>query len=163
MKEYSYIKASFYHKDIKIFKDITKKLCTPEDLYYSDITSSVCGDVSSKLHYTLFYGLSDSVNKLEIWKYVKNIQLSELKLGKLFLMPGRQNQYQVLCIEVLDPDNSLKQLSNSFKQFIYVEKVQYPNFTPHITLAYVNLDYTLKTIPELPTSLKIKEIKFIKK
>jgi len=49
-----------------IFKDITKKLCTPEDLYYSDIASGISGDVSSKLHYTLFYGLADSVNKLEI-------------------------------------------------------------------------------------------------
>ena len=163
MKDYSYIKVSFYHKDIMIFKDITKKLCTPEDLYYSDIASGISGDVSSKLHYTLFYGLADSVNKLEIWKYVKNIQLPELKLGKLFLIPGWQNQYQVLCIEVLDPDNNLKQLSNSFKQFIYVEKVQYQNIIPHITLAYVNLNYSLKDVPELPTSLKIKEIKFIKK
>jgi len=78
-------------------------------------------------------------------------------------MPGWQKQYQVLCIEVLDPDNSLKQLSDSFKQFVYVEKVQYPNIIPHITLVFVNLDYSLKDVPELPTSLKIKEIKFIEK
>jgi hypothetical protein len=66
MKDYSYIKVSFYHKDIKIFKDITKQLCMPGDLYYSEIASGISGDVSSKLHYTLFYGLSDSVNKLEV-------------------------------------------------------------------------------------------------
>jgi hypothetical protein len=78
-------------------------------------------------------------------------------------MPGWQKRYQVLCIEILDPDNSLKQLSDSFKQFIYVEKAQYPNIVPHVTLAYVNLAYTLTTIPELPTSIKIKEIKFITK
>jgi len=66
MKDYSYIKILFYNKDIKIFKDLTKQLCDSKDLYYSDITSAISGDVSSKLHYTLFYGLADSVNKLEI-------------------------------------------------------------------------------------------------
>jgi 2'-5' RNA ligase len=163
MKDYSYIKVSFYNKDIKVFKDITKSLCTSDDLYYSDIVSSICGDVSSKLHYTLFYGLADCVNRQEIGKYIKSIQLPELQLGKLFLMPGWQKQYQILCIEVLDPDNKLKQISDSFKQFVYVEKVQYPDFIPHITLAFVNVAYILKATPEIPTSLKIKEIKFIKK
>ncbi len=163
MKEYSYIKVSFYNKDIKIFKDITKSLCNSDDLYYSDITSNIYGDVSSKLHFTLFYGISSDTNRQEIGKYIKSIQLSELQLGKLFLIPGWQKQYQVLCIEVLNPDNKLKQIHDSFKRFVYVEKVQYPNFTPHITLAFVNLDYTLKSTPEFPKSLKIKEIKFIKK
>ena len=67
-----------------------------------------------------------------------------------------------MCIEILDYSQELEIISNSFKKFDYVEKVLYPDFKSHITLAFVNLNYVIKHISKIPKIIPIREIRYIK-
>jgi 2'-5' RNA ligase len=137
-------------------------LCNEKDFYYSDIVSSINGDVSYKAHITLFYGFTKEVDEKVIEKHIQSLRIKKIKLGKSFLLPGWKNSYQILCIEILDCNQELKTISDSFKKFDYVEKVLYPDFKPHITLAFVNSDFIIKHTFQIPKIISIKEIKYIK-
>lgn len=162
MKDYSHVVIKFNKEDIELFGRITAELCDEKDLYYSDIVESIHGDVSYKIHADLFYGFKAHVSEKDVQDYIQTINLKEIKLGKLFTLLGWKNQYQVLCVEILDKDLQLEKIHNDFKQFDHEPKVQYPDFKPHITLAFVNSDYKIKNNVAFPESLQIKEIKFIK-
>lgn len=67
--------------------------------------------------------------------------------------------YKILCVEVLDTENKLKEISNTFKIFAHEESVQL-EFNPHLTLAYVQPDFELSTNYSIPDFIKIKEVKY---
>lgn len=162
--DYGHISIRLYQQDIKIFQKITASICGQSDYYYSDSIDYIQGDVSKNLHLTIFYGLTDNQkNRNKINDLIKKSNLTSMDLGKIFLMPGYKDLYQVLCVEVLDQDHKLLNYSNSFKNFNYDSSIQHPNFTPHLTLAYVKPNYQLKNIPLYPNILKIKEIKYYEK
>ena len=111
MSNFEHIEIVFKKKDVLIFQRLTKSLCKKNDLYFSDIIKSIKGDVSSKLHLTIFYGLvHEKLDKVRLDKHIKQIKIPTLKLGNLFLMSGYKNLYQVLSVEVLDENNKLKVL-----------------------------------------------------
>jgi 2'-5' RNA ligase len=163
MKDYGYISILFQENDVKIFKNIIANVCSQEDFYYSEIRESISGDVTAKLHLTIFYGLiAEKIDKTKMKRHLESIKLESLKLGKIFLKSGYQNLYQILEVEVLDENNVLKEIYESFKVFSYEESVQL-EFKPHLTLAYVKSDYQLSKIPEYLNTIKIKEIKYFEK
>jgi 2'-5' RNA ligase len=163
MKDYGYIEITFPPREITKFVDLTKKICLDRDYYYSPVIDYIQGNVSKKLHLTLFYGIiSSEIDEASLIKYVRGIKLKRLKLGKLFLLPGYKNLYQVLCVEVLDSQKTLERISQSFKKFKYEESVQHNRFEPHLTLAYLEPKYKLRhqRLKDLPKEIKVKEIKY---
>lgn len=162
MTDLEYIKIEFDESDILIFSNLIKEICNSNNYYYSDVKKSIQGDVTAKLHLTLFYGLLDSkIDRIKLIEYLKSIKINKLELGDIFLKSGYQNIYQIMGIKIKDRNDKLRLLSESFKQFHYDEKVQL-KFMPHLTLAYVKPEYKLKTLPKYPKTIQIKNIKYSK-
>lgn len=143
-KQFAYVELVFYKNARKHFKKMVKDVVSKNQFYYSDVVSRIQGDVTDKIHFTLFYGLDESVmNNKELKKLIKNTKIKELKLKKLVLFDGYQGLYKVLCVEIEDEDKSLSSLSKNMLNFEHDEELGKREFKPHITLAYVQPDYVL--------------------
>lgn len=69
MKALEYIYIEFYEEEIEFFQKLVESLCKKDDFYYSDVVHRINGDVKSKLHLTIFYGLIKNhvdINKIKI-------------------------------------------------------------------------------------------------
>jgi 2'-5' RNA ligase len=151
-KKFAYVELIFYENAKGYFKKVVKDVVTKDQLYYSDVVSRISGDVTDKIHFTLFYGLAESVlDNTKLKEFIKDTQIEELKLKQLVLFEGYQNLYKVLCVEVDDEDRMLKGVSQKMLDFEHDEELGKREFKPHITIAYVQPDY------ELPTDYSIKE------
>lgn len=156
MYDYGYIAALFLCKDTFFFQKLVKKILLPTDFY------SLKGDVTHKLHLTMFYGiLENNLDKNQMDKYIKSIKLKTVKLGGLKLMQGYQD-FQVLHVEVLDEAGDLEQIHKSLKLFPFDPSTQPLRFIPHIALAYVKPTFKLRDDINIriPKELKIKKIKY---
>lgn len=159
MEGLSYVEILFNQDEIKSFKEVVNKVCKPEDFYYSDTISRISGDVSDKLHLTLFYGLIDQqINAKEMSNHLGTLSFKTVKLGKPFLKIGYKGLYKILMIEVLDEDGQLAAAHESLKQFAHMETSQV--FLPHITLAYVNADYEISDVSGYPTELSVDRVRY---
>jgi len=143
-KKFAYVELMFFKNATKQFKKIVKDVVSKEQFYYSDQISRISGDVTDKIHFTLFYGLDESVmNNKELKKLLKKIEVKKLDLSKLVLFEGYQGMYKVLCVEVNDEDKTLYNLSEKMLDFEHDEELGKREFKAHITLAYVQPDYVL--------------------
>ncbi len=143
-KKFAYVELIFYKNASKHFRKMVKDVVSRDQFYYSDVVSRIRGDVTGKIHFTLFYGLEESVlNNHDLAKIIKKMQIKELKLKKLVLFDGYQSMYKVLCVEVDDEDKILYSLSQKMLEFEHDEEHGKREFKPHITLAYVQPDYEL--------------------
>jgi len=164
MNQFGYIEATFSRKDLLTFASLVTDLCTRDDFYYSNVVDYIRGDVSSKLHITIFYGLiNEDIHTYALRKDVRNITLKTLKLGKLFLVPGYKKMYKILCLEVLDKDNRLKHIHEHFKSYKFNQSVQHKKFMPHLTLAYVKPSFELKQhIRLFQKTIRVKQWRYSK-
>ncbi len=143
-KKFAYVELIFYKKATKQFKNIVKDVVRKEQFYDSDQISRIRGDVTDKIHLTLFYGLDESVmNNKELHNLLKQIEVKKLDLSKLVLFEGYQGMYKVLCVEIDDEDKVLHNLSKKMLDFDHDEELGKREFKAHITLAYVQPDYVL--------------------
>lgn len=143
-KQFAYVEVIFYKNASRLFKKIVKDVVSKDQFYYSEVVSRIRGDVTDKIHFTLFYGLDETVLKnKELRELIKNIEIKELKLKKLVLFDGYQDLYKVLCVEIDDEDKSLLSLSKKMLNFEHDKELGKRDFKPHITLAYVQPDYVL--------------------
>lgn len=84
MFDFGYVAAEFNSKDVTLIRQLTSKICKPDDFYYSDKIKYIKGNVSADLHLTIFYGLiSQKTDKNKINQFLKNIQIKALTLGKI--------------------------------------------------------------------------------
>ena len=120
--------------------------------------------MSSDLHLTIFYCLVDEeIDKDKLRTHIESLHLDTLKLGELFLRQTPDNKYQILWVAVSDDGGQLQNIAESFKNFVHEDSVQL-GFIPHLTLAYVNPEYTLPSPPpKYPHEIKVEEVKYFEK
>ena len=104
------------------------KFHIPEDDLYKE------GDKfgrENEIHVTILYGLH-TANPLEVKKIVKGNKPIKFTLGKISLFSSN-SQYDVVKIDV--EGQALHQLNKKLKKLKYTSS--FPQYHPHITLAYV--------------------------
>lgn len=159
MNNLGYVEVKIDKTGTEIFHQLVMRICNKDDFYKSDVVNYINGDVTSKLHLTIFYGCNATGKQLKMLKnYVNKINLPELKLDKLFLLPGYQNLYQILCVKVIDKDNKLKKIYQDISNYGHDPKIIHSKFLPHLTLAYVRSDYKIPPKFTVPKLVKIKSI-----
>jgi len=163
-RDYGYVAATFSGKDIEPFQKLTGEICAKKDLYHSETVNYTNGDVSSNLHFNIFYGLIDEqIDKEKLQAHIDQLQLDKLRLGELFLRQTPDNKYQILWVMVADDEDKLKEITESFKAFKHDESVQL-EFMPHLTLAYVRPKYRLGDLTlNYPKEIKVEKIQYFEK
>jgi 2'-5' RNA ligase len=159
-KQFAYVEFIFFENVRKHLKKIVKDVVKKEQFYYSDVVSRIRGDVTDKIHFTLFYGLNEAVlNDKELKKAIENMDVNELKLRRLVLFDGYQGMYKVLAVEVDDRDKKLLSLSKEMLNFDHDEEHGRREFKPHITIAYVQADYVIpKKYSIKDMSIRVKKV-----
>lgn len=157
----AFVQATFNNKTKQIFSKLISEITDTADLYYSDSPEAqhIQGDMTPKLHLTIYYGLPlESVDNTELLSLINHNKFNTIKLGNLFFIPGYQNLYKVLCIEVTDEDSRLYDLSKKISKFALEEKYL-ARFKPHLTLAYVQNDFVVpNTIPVYPDKIEVESL-----
>lgn len=156
MYDFGYVAATFFPEDIQELKELVEEACSSEDFYEQK------GDVTHKSHLTFLYGICENeLDRGELESYIKSIDLKELKIDGLILIPAHKD-FQVLSLNVVDSNGRLKSIHEDLKQFPFEPTVQFETFVPHLAIAYVKPNFKLDQNKKLdiPTKLRIKEIKY---
>ncbi len=132
-----------------------------EDFYTTMIDGQVeGGDVSEKLHLTLFYGFDESlVEKDKIIEHINSIKLESVEVDKVGFFPLDKYNCKILFLKIKDNNNLLKKIHNDLGLFPNVLKYQESEYVPHITIAYVKKDFNMDAISyNGPKILDVKSI-----
>lgn len=161
-KSNAYIEVTFDKETKDYFSKIVNQLVPKNNFYYSPDPeySHINGDVTQKLHCTLFFGIDPSTIKdKKLLDIIDNSDFREITLGDLVILNGWQNEYKIICIEVLDEDGRFTKFVKEIEGFVNNENIAY-EVKPHISLAYVQPDYELPKQPvEMNKKIKSHEVK----
>ena len=143
-KDHAFVEIVFSAKVKQYFKKLVNKLVQKESLYDSPVAGHIRGDMTGTLHCTLFFGLQpEALRDTKLLSLIQNSGIDKIKLGGFFFFEGYENLYRVLCLEVKDEDHRLLELSKKIEGFVKGKEAKEKEFKPHLTLAYVDKDYTL--------------------
>lgn len=162
MSNKAFVEITFNNEVEDYFKKLVNQLVPEKFLYSSDVVSHIRGNMANSLHLTLFFGLENyQIDNPEINKIINSTTFKEIKLGKLFFFEGYENLYRVLCVEVLDEDKKLFNLSKKFESFAPDREPK--EFKPHLTLAYVTNDYEIPVnLPKIKVSIPVEKLQITK-
>ena len=124
-----------------------------EDLYI-DVKEPERYGLEEELHCTLLYGLLDSVTKEDLDNIVEKFSPINIEIKGISIFENADKGYDVVKLELLSKD--LSKYNKTLKELPY--KNDYPDYNPHITLAYVKLGKGKDYVQEFTTSIKIKGI-----
>lgn len=164
MKNKGYTYINFKDDSKEAVKFWSKSI--PEKYFaYLNVNDKIIGgNVTDKLHLTLFFGLNDiKINKTDLDNTLNAIKISEIKVSglKVFNAFYGNNKYKILTLEVEDSDNILKISNEKFLDFEYIEDENTFNYKPHITIGYMSQDFDINSIYyNGPNILKVDSIKY---
>lgn len=159
-KKIGYIAIQFTAETNQEVAELARNL-TSEDLVTATIDGKTeGGNVTDKLHFTLFYGLNDEMlDKDELSGFLDKIKLKEIEINGFGLFPIKEYDCNALYLKVKDVDNELKKIHEKFEKFPHFSEYQKFEYTPHITIAYVKKDFNLEAFTQnLPEILCIDKV-----
>lgn len=129
-------------EDAKPFVDFAKSI-KPEDIYHEGSPDEY--GIETEPHITALYGL-DTQEPADVQKVIKNFGPVTAKIGGISLFENPGKPYDVVKASVFGPDvvrlnNALQKLPNSS---------DFPDYTPHVTLAYVKKGEGKKYVGKAP-------------
>lgn len=161
-KSNAYIEIAFDKETKDYFSKIVNQLVPKNNFYYSPDPEClhINGNVTQKLHCTLFFGIDPStINDKKLLDIIDNSDFSKIILGDFVILNGWQNEYKILCIEVLDEDGRFTKFAKEIERLFNNENVRY-DVKPHISLAYVQSAYKLPKQPlKMTKKIKSHEVK----
>jgi len=104
----------------------------PEEEVYTDPKDKSLGR-ENEIHTTVLYGLNTNDIE-EVKKVISYVEPFEIKFDKVSIFDGNKKPYDVVKIEVKSPE--LNKLHYFLEENIDNEN-SYPEYKPHITIAYV--------------------------
>ena len=110
-------------------------------------------------HVTVLYGIHSDVPDEDVEKLIDKLTQPELILNKISIFDNSDKGFDVVKFDV--ENNELHQMNEMFKKLPYTS--EYPDYHPHVTIAYVKAgegEKYVKTLPE-DTEIKIKPNKIV--
>lgn len=118
-----------YLTPIPNWNEIVEKI-DPKDIYVDELNGVKGKEVEP--HVTVLYGLHDSIEDKELFKFLLNWNPISLEITGVSCFENQKNdvlKFDISCDKLHEYHNSLK------KNFDYTNN--YPKFNPHITIAYL--------------------------
>lgn len=122
------------------------------------------GDVTNKLHLTLFYGLNEEdLDKSRLAEYLSDIKISDLEVIDVSALDIPQYHAKALILKIRD-DGRLRRIHEELKEFPYLTKYQNDEFIPHVTVGFFRNDFDDGSVVYTgPKSLEIDKVKYFSK
>lgn len=160
-RDKAFVEVTFGDEVKRQMDEIINQLVEEDNYYYSPVMEHIRGNMSRTLHCTVYHGLSPRAKSDEDLKLiVESVEVPELKLGKLKFVDGFENLYKILMIDV-DDSGVLRNLNQSvFEHALKFNPDLSPReFSPHVTLAYINNEFELPTENIFPETLKTDSVR----
>jgi hypothetical protein len=113
------------------------KLVNHSDLY-QESPEYMFDHVQSSAHITLLYGLHREVGyfdvKRKIYQALREIPIKSFQIAGLKVFSNPEKEYEVLVLEI-KKDKFLERVNELLKELPNTN--EYPDYTPHITIAYL--------------------------
>lgn len=103
-----------------------------EEKFYESVRKN---SFELNLHITILYGLKNEKDYYELVKYFKNKPEVKFTISEISLFESDNKPYDVLKFTIISPD-LVKY--NSYVKENFDCNVTFPNYQPHLTIAYVN-------------------------
>lgn len=121
----------------------------PEESLYHEPSTRPDGTSYTKFgreddpHVTLCYGLKDFADYEKLKAYMSTIPKFSIRLGAAGFFRDNTKPYCVRVIFIEDPTGQLRALNSYIRQTFDVF-VSYPDYNPHMTIAYCDKDFKLR-------------------
>lgn len=122
------------------------------------------GNVTKKLHSTLFYGLNESIlDKVKLANFVEKLNVTTVNVVGVGMFPLKAFNCNVLYLEISDKSKILKSAHKHLRKFPHFREYQKYDYSPHITIAYVSKKFDAASLTRnFPPKLSVKTIKYIR-
>lgn len=135
----SFVEITFKDQDKEFLSKKINSIVPQDKFYYSDVAEHIRGNICHALHCTIFFGINSQTDNLsELDEFIESQDLGAIQIGGLFFINGYQDLYKVLCLEVKDEDNKLKNIHDAIGK--QIKRPDPREFKPHLTLAYLTND-----------------------
>lgn len=137
-----------------------------DDLVTANINGKIKGgNVTEKLHLTLFYGLDeDRMDQVALTNLIKQLNILSVDVVDIGMFPAKEFDCSVLHFCVADGSGELQLAFEQFKELPHFDNHQNLNFRPHITIAYVTKNFNSTILSnEYPKKLKVKQVTHFQK
>lgn len=137
-----------------------------DDLVTANINGKIKGgNVTGKLHLTLFYGLDENhLDQVNLANLITKLDILSVDIVDTGMFPAKEFDCNVLYFSVSDEFGKLQSAFEQLKQFSHFANHQNDNFRPHITIAYVTEGFNQSLLTtEYPRQLKVKQVTHFKK
>jgi 2'-5' RNA ligase len=165
MKKYGYVEIKFPRAFNKKLKNILRNLVDSDKFYYSDAVDYIQGDVTDKIHLTVFFGLRDvELKNKKLKTFLKNLKVENILFDKFLIIDGYKGLYKVLSLSIDNESKSkLQEIHDEIMKYNFDPEMIHDEFKPHVTLAYVIKDFEIPKNAESininvkPNSFKLSE------
>ncbi|MDD2657247.1 MAG: 2'-5' RNA ligase family protein [Candidatus Pacebacteria bacterium] len=123
------------------------------------------GNVTDKLHLTLFYGLDENaINQGELSDFISMLPKPAVHVTGVSAFLQDAFACKTLYLEVTDDLGELQSIHERLKDFSHFSKYQEHNYKPHITIAYVITEFDVNSLTnDFPKNLFVKAVTHFKK
>ena len=118
-----------------------------EDLYEPEDDPSYGKE--SKPHVTALYGLHADISDKDIEKEILNVKKPKIKVGGISAF--KNDKFDVLKFDIESKD--MHKINKNFREFPHTNS--YPDYHPHMTIAYLKPDKSDKYIKKLRDDIDI--------
>ncbi|MHB1769709.1 MAG: 2'-5' RNA ligase family protein [Minisyncoccota bacterium] len=124
-----------------------------------------CGNVTDKLHLTLFYGLDENaLDQDDLNDFITGQNISSVNVVGVSMFPIKEYDCSALYLKVADESGELKSARERLEKFPHLSKYQKFDFKPHITLAYVAKDFDISSLSDdFPRNLSVGAVTHFRK
>ena len=118
------------------------------------------GNVTDKLHLTLFYGLDENtLDQDKLSKFITTLPKLMIRVTGIGTFPQDVFACKAIYLEVSDDSGELQTIHEWLKKFPHFSKYQKYDYKPHITIAYVTTGFDINLLTnDFPKNLSVKAI-----
>lgn len=139
--------CAMLYANVPDWKKLTRRIVRKEDLYEAPDDDYGFDD---NPHITLLWGIHNDeiIDKGIIHNMLQEIPRMKLKTRKIEIFPGDETKFYDVVKFTIEPTDKLLEIRKQFEEELPNTQT-YPDYNPHVTIAYVEKGEGMKYVREL--------------